>query len=282
MLVADARDGLDALTDELDGYQVDEAYTPIAPRAPATDWNAVVDEAYHLDHRPLPAQTEVLGALNETVGPNATIVQAAGSMPGDLQMLWRAEDPEAVPRRVRLLLHGLRDRRRAGDQDGRPEREVYSLVGDGSYLMMAQEIVTAVSENIKLIVVIVQNHGFASIGALSESLGSQRFGTYYRFRDADTGLLDGDTLPDRPGRQRREPRRGRHPGEDDRRVPQGARQARAADPHHRGPHRDRPAGPGAVVAESGGTYRSPRSRSWTARSRPARSTSSTRPSNGRS
>ena len=76
-----------------------------------------------------------------------------------------------------------------------PEREVYSLVGDGSYLMMAQEIATAVSENIKLIVVILQNHGFASIGALSESLGSQRFGTYYRFRNDDTGLLDGGKLP---------------------------------------------------------------------------------------
>jgi 3D-(3,5/4)-trihydroxycyclohexane-1,2-dione acylhydrolase (decyclizing) len=72
---------------------------------------------------------------------------------------------------------------------------VFSLVGDGSYLMMAQEIVTAVSEGIKLIVVIVQNHGFASIGELSEKLGSQRFGTYYRYRNSETGRLDGDKLP---------------------------------------------------------------------------------------
>jgi 3D-(3,5/4)-trihydroxycyclohexane-1,2-dione acylhydrolase (decyclizing) len=72
---------------------------------------------------------------------------------------------------------------------------VYALVGDGSYLMMAQEIVTAVSEGIKLNIVIVQNHGFSSIGALSESLGSQRFGTNYRYRDPDTGMLDGATLP---------------------------------------------------------------------------------------
>src|SRR5919107_960487 len=76
-----------------------------------------------------------------------------------------------------------------------PEREVYALVGDGSYLMMAQEIVTAVSEGVKLVLVIVQNHGFASIGSLSESLGSQRFGTYYRYRNADSGLLNGDKLP---------------------------------------------------------------------------------------
>jgi 3D-(3,5/4)-trihydroxycyclohexane-1,2-dione acylhydrolase (decyclizing) len=75
-----------------------------------------------------------------------------------------------------------------------PEREVFVLVGDGSYLMMAQEIVTAVQERVKLIVVLVQNHGFASIGNLSESLGSQRFGTRYRYR-GDSGRLDGDVLP---------------------------------------------------------------------------------------
>jgi 3D-(3,5/4)-trihydroxycyclohexane-1,2-dione acylhydrolase (decyclizing) len=76
-----------------------------------------------------------------------------------------------------------------------PDREVFALVGDGSYLMMASEIVTAVSEGIKLNLVIVQNHGFASIGALSESVGSQRFGTGYRYRDPETGLLDGGKLP---------------------------------------------------------------------------------------
>jgi len=76
-----------------------------------------------------------------------------------------------------------------------PDREVFALVGDGSYLMMAQEIATAVAENIKLTIVIVQNHGFASIGELSEKLGSQRFGTAYRYRDAGTGLHTGDKLP---------------------------------------------------------------------------------------
>jgi 3D-(3,5/4)-trihydroxycyclohexane-1,2-dione acylhydrolase (decyclizing) len=76
-----------------------------------------------------------------------------------------------------------------------PSREVFSMVGDGSYLMMAQEIVTAVSEGIKLTIVLIQNHGFSSIGSLSESLGSQRFGTRYRYRNAETGMLDGDKLP---------------------------------------------------------------------------------------
>jgi len=194
MLVADAREGLEALTEALAGYRVDAAYTT-EHRQHLDRWNKVVDKAYHLGHGPLPAQTEVLGALNETVGPDATIVQAAGSMPGDLQMLWRAEDPKQYHVEYAFSCMGYEIAGALGIKMAAPEREVYSLVGDGSYLMMAQEIATAVSENIKLIVVIIQNHGYSSIGSLSESLGSQRFGTWYRFRNDDSGLLDGDKLP---------------------------------------------------------------------------------------
>jgi 3D-(3,5/4)-trihydroxycyclohexane-1,2-dione acylhydrolase (decyclizing) len=194
MLVADAREALEALATELTDYHVDTDYTTEHTER-QTRWNKVVDDAYHLDHGPLPAQTEVLGALNESVGPNGTVVQAAGSMPGDLQMLWRAEDPKQYHVEYAFSCMGYEIAGALGIKMAAPEREVYSLVGDGSYLMMAQEIATAVSENIKLIVVILQNHGFASIGALSESLGSQRFGTYYRYRNDDTGLLDGGKLP---------------------------------------------------------------------------------------
>jgi 3D-(3,5/4)-trihydroxycyclohexane-1,2-dione acylhydrolase (decyclizing) len=194
MVLADARTGLEALTGALEGYRVDDAYTE-RHRALLADWNEVVDEAYHLGHQPLPAQTEVLGALNETIGPDAVVVQAAGSMPGDLQMLWRAEDPKQYHVEYAFSCMGYEIAGALGIKMAAPEREVYSLVGDGSYLMMAQEIVTAVSENIKLILVIVQNHGYSSIGSLSESLGSQRFGTYYRYRNPETGLLDGEKLP---------------------------------------------------------------------------------------
>jgi 3D-(3,5/4)-trihydroxycyclohexane-1,2-dione acylhydrolase (decyclizing) len=193
-LLADAREGLAALADGLADYRVEEAYTR-SHREHLDRWNEVVDEAYHLGHQPLPAQNEVLGALNETVGPDATIVQAAGSMPGDLQMLWRAEDPKQYHVEYAFSCMGYEIAGALGVKMAAPEREVYSLVGDGSYLMMAQEIVTAVSEGIKLIVVIVQNHGFSSIGSLSESLGSQRFGTYYRFRNSESGLLNGEKLP---------------------------------------------------------------------------------------
>ena len=193
-LVADARVGLEALAEALEGYRVDDAYVQ-GYTAHKERWNAVVDRAYHLDHTPLPAQTEVLGALNETIGPDAVVVQAAGSMPGDLQMLWRAQDVKQYHVEYAYSCMGYEVAGALGVKMAAPEREVYALVGDGSYLMMASEIVTAVSEGIKLVLVIVQNHGFSSIGSLSESLGSQRFGTRYRFRDAATGGLDGDTLP---------------------------------------------------------------------------------------
>jgi 3D-(3,5/4)-trihydroxycyclohexane-1,2-dione acylhydrolase (decyclizing) len=194
MLLADARTGLEALTRELEGYRVPEEYTR-QHRQHFDEWNTVVDRAYHLGHQPLPAQTEVLGALNETIGTGATIVQAAGSMPGDLQMLWRAQDPKQYHVEYAYSCMGYEIAGALGIKMAAPEREVYALVGDGSYLMMAQEIATAVAEGFKLIVVLVQNHGFSSIGSLSESLGSQRFGTKYRFRDEESGTYTGDLLP---------------------------------------------------------------------------------------
>ncbi|MDT7705759.1 MAG: hypothetical protein QOG20_1366 [Pseudonocardiales bacterium] len=190
MLVADAREGLDALTDALAGHHVANTWA-----AHAADWNRTVDESFHLDHQPLPAQTEVLGALNEEMDARDVVVQAAGSMPGDLQMLWRARDAKQYHVEYAYSCMGYEIAGALGIKMAAPDREVFALVGDGSYLMMAQEIVTAVSEGIKLNLVIVQNHGFASIGALSESLGSQRFGTNYRYRDTGSGMLDGAKLP---------------------------------------------------------------------------------------
>ncbi|MCO5997331.1 3D-(3,5/4)-trihydroxycyclohexane-1,2-dione acylhydrolase (decyclizing) [Actinoallomurus rhizosphaericola] len=193
-LVADARAGLRALTEALAGHRVDEAYAGRVRRL-AEDWGRVVDRAYHLGHGPLPAQTEILGVVNEVAGPRDVVVNAAGSMPGDLHKLWRARDPRQYHVEYGYSCMGYEIAGGLGIKMAAPDREVYVLVGDGSYLMMAQEIVTAVAEGIKLTIVLVQNHGFASIGGLSESLGSQRFGTSYRYRNPATGLLDGDLLP---------------------------------------------------------------------------------------
>ena len=193
-LVADARAGLEALTGAMSGYRVDGEYTARIESENAS-WRQTVDQAYHLGHQPRPAQTEILGALNEFMDARDVVVQAAGSMPGDLQMLWRARDPKQYHVEYGYSCMGYEIAGGLGAKLADPGREVFVLVGDGSYLMMATEIVTAVSERIKLNIVLVQNQGFGSIGSLSASLGSQRFGTRYRYRDPATGLLDGDVLP---------------------------------------------------------------------------------------
>jgi 3D-(3,5/4)-trihydroxycyclohexane-1,2-dione acylhydrolase (decyclizing) len=187
-LVADARASLAALTAAIDRTW-DRAYAD-----DVAAWQQQVEHAYHLGHGPLPAQSEVIGAVNDACGERDVVVQAAGSMPGDLQLLWRARDPKQYHVEYGYSCMGFEIAGALGIKMADPSREVYALVGDGSYLMMSQEIVTAVSEGIKLIIVLVQNHGFASIGALSESLGSQRFGTSYRYRSA-SGDFDGGVLP---------------------------------------------------------------------------------------
>jgi 3D-(3,5/4)-trihydroxycyclohexane-1,2-dione acylhydrolase (decyclizing) len=190
MLVADARAGLEALTEALAGYRVENTWS-----AHLDEWNESVDRAFHLGHQPLPSQVEVLGTLNEEIDPRDVVVQAAGSMPGDLQMLWRAREAKQYHVEYAYSCMGYEIAGALGIKMAAPDREVFALVGDGSYLMMSSEIATAVSEGIKLNLVLVQNHGFASIGALSESVGSQRFGTNYRYRNPETGMLDGAKLP---------------------------------------------------------------------------------------
>ena len=195
-LVADAREGLEALRTALAGHRTDAAHTDRAT-ALARDWDAVVSQAYERRHSPLPAQSEVLGAVNSTMQPRDVVVCAAGSMPGDLHKLWRTQDPKGYHVEYGFSCMGYEIAGGMGVKmaalDAGEDREVYVLVGDGSYLMLSSELVTAVAEGIKLIVVLVQNHGYASIGALSESVGAQRFGTRYRSRTS-TGL-DGDLLP---------------------------------------------------------------------------------------
>ncbi|MCX5253930.1 3D-(3,5/4)-trihydroxycyclohexane-1,2-dione acylhydrolase (decyclizing) [Streptomyces canus] len=193
-LVADARLGIEALAGALTDWEVSADYRELTRRLIART-REIEQECFQVGHGPLPAQTEILGALNQVLDDRAVVINAAGSMPGDLQQLWRARDPKAYHVEYAYSCMGYEVAAGVGVKMADPSREVVVLVGDGSYLMMAQEIVTMISEGLKVIVVLVQNHGFASIGALSESLGSQRFGTKYRYRDGDSGLLDGEVLP---------------------------------------------------------------------------------------
>jgi 3D-(3,5/4)-trihydroxycyclohexane-1,2-dione acylhydrolase (decyclizing) len=195
-LVGDARRGLEQLTEALSGWTAPGDHSERAGHL-AAEWDGVVQHSYDLGHEPLPAQSEVIGVVNRLTRDQDVVVCAAGSMPGDLHKLWRTRDRKGYHVEYGFSCMGYEIAGGLGIKlatlDAGEDRDVVVMVGDGSYLMLSQELVTAVQEGVKLIVVLVQNHGFASIGALSESLGSQRFGTRYRYR-TKTGL-DGDVLP---------------------------------------------------------------------------------------
>ncbi|WP_242907374.1 3D-(3,5/4)-trihydroxycyclohexane-1,2-dione acylhydrolase (decyclizing) [Actinomadura terrae] len=195
-LLADARAGLAALRVALGGHAVAASYRR-ETAALAGRWNAAVDRAYGLGHGPLPAQSEIIGIVNEVSGPRDVVVCAAGSMPGDLHKLWRTRDPKGYHVEYGYSCMGYEIAGGLGVKLAAPDREVFVLVGDGSYLMMAQELVTAVADGVKLVVVLVQNHGFASIGNLSESVGAERFGTRFRLPGdlaANAAALGADVL----------------------------------------------------------------------------------------
>jgi 3D-(3,5/4)-trihydroxycyclohexane-1,2-dione acylhydrolase (decyclizing) len=203
-LVGDARVVLDGLRDALAGHRVD----PEWERRAAAESAAWGDEVARLvtpqsDSGVVgpPSQAEIIGAINDAAGETGVVVCAAGSAPGDLHKLWRARDPDGKSYHVEYgySCMGYEIPGGMGVKLAAPEREVYVLVGDGSYLMLPGELVTAVAQRLPIVIVLVDNHGYASIGALSRSVGSAGFGTHYRF-SANGSLpldtADGERLAD--------------------------------------------------------------------------------------
>jgi len=193
-LVGDARVTLDELASLLDGWRVGAAYSARVA-AEKAEWERHVDAEYHPAPSERLSQCEVVGVLNEVTGPRDVIVNAAGSLPGDLHKLWRTRDPKQYHMEYGYSCMGYEIAAGMGVKMAAPDRDVYVLVGDGSYLMMAQEIATAVQEGVRLTIVVFDNQGFGSIGNLSESVGCGRFQTQYRMRSAETGQLDGPPVP---------------------------------------------------------------------------------------
>jgi 3D-(3,5/4)-trihydroxycyclohexane-1,2-dione acylhydrolase (decyclizing) len=193
-LVGDARATLERLAELLDDWSVPDGYRNEVAEL-NREWDEEVERLYTLGHGPLPAQSEVIGAVNDASAPQDVIVCAAGSMPGDLHKLWRTRDPKGYHVEYGYSCMGYEIAGGLGVKLAAPEREVYVLVGDGSYLMLSSEIVTAVQEGLKLTIVVVDNHGFNSIGALSRSLGTDGFGTQYRFRRNGSLGVDSEEEP---------------------------------------------------------------------------------------
>jgi 3D-(3,5/4)-trihydroxycyclohexane-1,2-dione acylhydrolase (decyclizing) len=198
-LVGDAQATLEELLALLDGYHVQGEYEAQA-RQLHVEWEKEVARIYEIRHTPLPSQGELIGAVNELSSPDAIMVCAAGSLPGDLHKVWRARHPKNYHMEYGYSCMGYEIAGGLGAKMAAPEREVYVMVGDGSYLMMNSEIVTSLQEHYKLTIVLLDNQGFKSIGSLSRSLGQDGFGTRYVYPHnnalpGDAAGADVQTLP---------------------------------------------------------------------------------------
>ena len=194
-VVADAREALDALVTALHDYRIPESFRKRIADG-KREWDAAVDKAFTPSGATLPGQPEIIGAVQAASAPTDVVVQAAGSLPGDLHKLWRVRDPLGYHVEYAFSCMGYEIAGGLGVRRAAPDRDVIVMVGDGSYLMLNTELVTAVAERIKIIVVLIQNHGYASIGHLSETVGSERFGTQYRYLDRDAlDFQNDDRLP---------------------------------------------------------------------------------------
>ncbi len=192
-LIADAREALEQLAASVNGYHVDAEY---AARISAWKqrWEEETDRIYAMRHGPPISQGEAVGVVNRVSRPQDIVVGAAGSLPGDLHKLWRTRQPNGYHLEYGYSTMGYEIAGGLGVKMADPSREVYVMVGDGSFLMMSSEIATSVQEGYKLNIIVLDNHGFSSIGGLSRSIGSKGFGTDYRYRTG-TGHLDGQTIP---------------------------------------------------------------------------------------
>ncbi|WP_431122776.1 3D-(3,5/4)-trihydroxycyclohexane-1,2-dione acylhydrolase (decyclizing) [Flagellimonas flava] len=193
-LTGDAKSVLEALDKALSNFQVDSAYANKVEKFNKS-WDDFVAEIYTEKNESPAFQGEVIGAVNDVATDKDIVLCAAGSLPGDLHKLWRTSHPKGFHLEYGYSCMGYEIAGGLGAKMANPDGEVYIMVGDGSYLMMAQEIVTAIQEKQKLTIVMLNNDGYSSIGSLSSSVGSDGFGTYYRYRNEQTQQLDGDVLP---------------------------------------------------------------------------------------
>lgn len=193
-LVGDAKACLEELAELLKDHKTDEAYGIRAERL-NREWDEQVSAICRVSGELPVSQLEVVGAVNETADPEDIVLCAAGSLPGDLHKLWRTSHPKGFHLEYGYSTMGYECAAGLGAAMAWPGREIWVMVGDGNYLMMNSEIVTSIQEKVKFNIILLNNSGFQSIGGLSESLGMERFGTKYRYREKDSGQLTGEIIP---------------------------------------------------------------------------------------
>jgi len=187
-LVGDAKVTLEELLTALGDYHTEDTYKSAAVTL-HNQWEAEVQRIYDIRNKPVVSQGELIGAVNDLGDPEAVMVCAAGSLPGDLHKLWRSRHPKQYHLEYGYSCMGYEIAGGLGVKMADPDREVYVMVGDGSYLMLSADVVTSVQEGYKLTIVLMDNRGYKSIGALSRSVGSQGFGTRYTFPE-EKGMVD--------------------------------------------------------------------------------------------
>lgn len=193
-VMGDARECIIELDRLLKNYKVPVKYATAVKKS-NTEWNNTVDKIYNRNTAAYPTQGAIIGAVNTFSSPKDVVLCAAGSLPGDLHKLWRTRNSKGFHLEYGYSCMGYEIAGGLGAKMGDPSREVYVMVGDGSYLMMSQEIITSIQEGYKLTIVLINNNGYASIGGLSKSLGTEGFGTHYKYRNKKSKQLDGDFLP---------------------------------------------------------------------------------------
>ncbi|MBS1872503.1 MAG: 3D-(3,5/4)-trihydroxycyclohexane-1,2-dione acylhydrolase (decyclizing) [Acidobacteria bacterium] len=192
-MIADAKAALEQLESALGGYSVAAEYAHKIAEWKEF-WEAETDRLYGLRHGPPISQGEVVGAVNAASGADDVVVCAAGSLPGDLHKLWRTRKPKGYHLEYGYSCMGYEIAGGLGVKMADPSKEVYVMVGDGSFQMMSSEIATSIQEGYKLNIVLLDNHGYSSIGGLSKSIGSEGFGTDYK-RRSESGHLDAGYVP---------------------------------------------------------------------------------------
>lgn len=191
-LVGDAKVTLTELLPMLEGYTTAASFREQVGRL-NREWNEEVEHLYQLNMQPVMSQGEVIGEVEASARPEDIVVTSAGSLPGDLLKLWRCRDVSTYQVEYGYSVMGYEIAGGLGAKLAAPDREVYVMVGDGSFLMMSSEIVTSIQEGLKLIIVLVDNQGFSSVGRVSEQVGSEGFGCHYRYR-GKSGWYDGDPI----------------------------------------------------------------------------------------
>ncbi|PIH55372.1 3D-(3,5/4)-trihydroxycyclohexane-1,2-dione acylhydrolase (decyclizing) [Paenibacillus sp. LK1] len=194
-ILADAREGLQALQTALQGRQYHSGYGTSEIADLRDEWNVEVDRLYGLLHEAGLAQTSAVGVINRTIDPSSVIVCAAGSLPGDLHRLWRASAPKTYHMEYGFSCMGYEVSGAFGAALAEPDREVYAMVGDGSYLMLHSELVTSLQEQKKITILLFNNNGFQCIHNLQREHGSDGFGNEFRYRESESGRLTGDYMP---------------------------------------------------------------------------------------